>query len=184
MNQLRIIAGKHRSRKITFATVEGLRPTHNRIRETIFNWLQPVIENSDCLDAFAGSGAMGFEAISRGTKHTTFIDISQKVIDHLQRNAFQLQTTNADYYCCDFMQHNPIQNKQFDIVFLDPPFQKNILLEACHLLVSRDLLKPNAFITLEFSKNSIDINKLPKQWVIKKQKNTQTLSYMLCQFNP
>lgn len=76
-SELRIIGGTYRSRKIIFSEEPGLRPTHNRIRETVFNWLQDKIENSDCLDVFAGSGAMGFEALSRGAKHVTFIDISK-----------------------------------------------------------------------------------------------------------
>src|SRR3990167_9566270 len=80
LSELRIIGGQFRSRKIIFEEEAGLRPTHNRIRETVFNWLQPIIENSVCLDAFAGSGAMGFEAISRGAATVSFCDISPGVI--------------------------------------------------------------------------------------------------------
>src|SRR3990167_5794401 len=92
-----IIAGKFRSRKIIFFEESGLRPTHSRIRETLFNWLTPVIENSICLDVFAGSGALGFEAISRGAQHVTFCDTSRKVIYTLKENAEKLQITNADF---------------------------------------------------------------------------------------
>lgn|SRR3990167_7049149 len=180
-SELRIIGGTHRSRKILFEEELGLRPTHNRIRETVFNWLQPIIENRICLDAFAGSGAMGFEAISRGAKHVTFIDISKNAIQHLKQNAENLKINNADFYQCDFITVNPVQNKKFDVVFLDPPFQNNLLLKACELLASRALLNPNALIYLEFEKGSVDVSQLPKNWEVKKHKNTQTIEYALCE---
>ena len=97
-SQLRIISGLLRGRKINFEGENGLRPTHDRIRETVFNWLQPVIEKSDCLDVFAGSGAMGFEALSRGAKHVTFVDISKKAINNIQENAKRFGVENADFY--------------------------------------------------------------------------------------
>lgn len=178
-SELRIIGGKFRSRKIVFEAEMGLRPTHNRIRETAFNWLQNSIEHADCLDAFAGSGAMGFEALSRGAAHVTFCDISNNVIQQLKKNAAMLDIRNADFYQCDFILENPIKNKQFDLVFLDPPFQKKILLAACALLESRQLLKPNAHIYLECEKNSANISALPKQWIIEKHQSTKTIDYFL-----
>lgn len=180
VSTLRIIGGTFRSRKIFFTESGGLRPTHNRVRETVFNWLAPYVESSVCLDAFAGSGAMGFEALSRGAKHVTFCDISKTVIDTLQENAAILKINNADFLLCDFLQENKMQ-KKFDIVFLDPPFQKNILLQACELLESRDLLAPCALIYLEFQKNSVELSQLPKNWIIKKHQSTQTIEYALCQ---
>ncbi|MCX7125431.1 MAG: 16S rRNA (guanine(966)-N(2))-methyltransferase RsmD [Gammaproteobacteria bacterium] len=180
-SELRIIGGTYRSRKIIFSEEPGLRPTHNRIRETVFNWLQDKIENSDCLDVFAGSGAMGFEALSRGAKHVTFIDISKNAVNHLKQNSINLKITNADFYQCDFMLQNPVQNKKFDVVFLDPPFQNNLLLQACELLASRELLNPDALIYLEFEKSGVDISQLPKKWEIKKHKNTQMIEYLLAQ---
>ncbi len=180
-SELRIIAGKHRSRKIIFTEEEGLRPTHNRIRETLFNWLADYIENSVCLDIFAGSGALGFEALSRGAKHVTFCDISKNVINTLKENATRLQMTNAEFLQCDFMLQNAIQNKKFDIVFVDPPFQKKFILPACELLESRELLNPNALIYCEFEKNSVDLSLLPKNWTVKKHKDTRTIAYLLFQ---
>ena len=178
-SELRIIAGKFRSRKIIFSEEENLRPTHNRIRETVFNWLADTIENSVCLDAFAGSGALGFEALSRGAAHVTFCDISKNVMIHLKKNAETLKENNIDFINCDFILQNTIKNK-FDIVFFDPPFQKNILLRACELLASHELLNPNAQIYLEFQKNSVDLTQLPKNWHVKKHKQTQTIEYVLC----
>jgi 16S rRNA (guanine966-N2)-methyltransferase len=180
-SELRIIAGQLRSRKIIFFEEEGLRPTHSRIRETVFNWLNDVIENKICLDVFAGSGALGFEALSRGAKHVTLCDISRNVIHALKQNAETLKITNADFVIGDFILQNTIQNKKFDVVFVDPPFKKNLLLQTCELLESRDLLNAGAFIYLEFEKNSVDLTLLPKNWMIKKHKNTQTIEYLLCQ---
>jgi len=177
-SELRIIAGQFRSRKILFSEEAGLRPTHNRIRETVFNWLTPIIENSVCLDAFAGSGAMGFEALSRGAKHVTFCDISKTVIDTLQENAATLKIKNANFLLCNFLQENKMQ-KKFDIIFLDPPFEKNILLTACALLEIKNLLNPHAQIYLEFKKDSVDLSQLPKNWVVKKHNHTRTIEYGL-----
>lgn len=178
-SELRIIGGQYRSRKIIFEAEAGLRPTHNRIRETVFNWLQAVIENSCCLDVFAGSGAMGFEALSRGAKTVVFCDISKNVIHHLKQNAEQLNIVNADFYQCDFVSKNPVSEQQFDVVFLDPPFQKNLLIKTCELLEERNLLKTNALVYCEFQKGSVDITQFPKNWVVKKQQETQTIVYML-----
>lgn len=178
-SELRIIAGKFRSRKIIFFEEDSLRPTHNRIRETLFNWLAPVIENSVCLDVFAGSGALGFEALSRGAQHVTFCDTSKKVIHTLKENAEKLKIENADFLNIDFILQNSIQNKKFDIIFLDPPFKKNLLITACALLASRDLLNPGALIYFECEKDSIDFSPLPKNWMIKKHRHTQTIEYGL-----
>ncbi|HLB55876.1 MAG TPA: 16S rRNA (guanine(966)-N(2))-methyltransferase RsmD [Coxiellaceae bacterium] len=181
-SELRIIAGTFRSRKIVFFEEDGLRPTHNRIRETVFNWLADEIENKNCLDVFAGSGAMGFEAISRGAKQVTFCDISKIIIETIKKNAENLKITNADFIQCDFISQNALKNK-FDIVFIDPPFKKNLLLKACELLISRDLLNKNAVIYLEFEKNSVDLSQLPKNWVVKKHKSTKTVEYALYETN-
>ena len=180
-SELRIIAGKFRSRKITFTEEKGLRPTHNRIRETLFNWLGDTIENTVCFDVFAGSGALGFEALSRGAKKVTFMDISKNVIETLKDNAAKLAATNVDFINGNFILENTTKNTKFDIVFCDPPFKQNILIVACELLEARNLLNSRAFIYLEFEKNSVNISLLPKHWKIKKHKSTQTIEYLLCQ---
>lgn len=180
-SELRIIAGQFRSRKIIFFAEENLRPTHHRIRETVFNWLANDIENKNCLDIFAGSGAMGFEAISRSAKHVTFCDISKNVIETIKNNAANLKITNANFIQSDFILQNTIQNIKYDIVFIDPPFKKHLLLKTCELLTSRDLLNKNSLIYLEFGKNSVDLSQLPKNWIIKKHKSTRTIEYVLCE---
>ena len=131
MSQLRIIAGKFRSRKITFSEEIGLRPTHDRIRETVFNWLGKEVINAVCLDLFAGSGALGFEALSRGAKHTTFVDTNKNNINNLKLNAgnLKLEKNATDFINSDFQKLNLNQlcNK-FNIAFLDPPFKQNLIL--------------------------------------------------------
>src|SRR3990167_9651079 len=112
ISNLQIIAGKFRSRKITFTEAEGLRPTHSRIRETLFNWLSDIIENKVCFDIFAGSGALGFEALSRNAKHVTFMDVSKNIIYTLKENAEKLAIKNADFIHGDFILENTIQNKK------------------------------------------------------------------------
>lgn len=180
-SSLKIISGQFRSRKIVFFEEDELRPTHNRIRETLFNWLAHDIEHKHCLDIFAGSGALGFEALSRGAAHVTFCDSSKNVIETLKKNACDLKINHAEFIHTDFMLQNAVQNKKFDIIFIDPPFQKKKLLKTCELLETRELLNSHAFIYLEFEKNTVDLTQLPKNWVIKKHKNTQTIEYALCE---
>ena len=86
MGELRVIGGKWRGRKLRFSDIEGLRPTPDRVRETLFNWLMHDVQDANCLDLFAGSGALGFEALSRGAGHVTFVDQSRKIVDQLQKN--------------------------------------------------------------------------------------------------
>ena len=180
-NQLRIIGGKWRGRKLQFPSLPGLRPTPDRVRETLFNWLMHDIIDAHCLDLYAGSGALGFEALSRGAKKVTFMDISKNVIETLKDNAAKLAATNVDFINGNFILENTTKNTKFDIVFCDPPFKQNILIVACELLEARNLLNSRAFIYLEFEKNSVNISLLPKHWKIKKHKSTQTIEYLLCQ---
>lgn len=117
--QLTIIAGKFRHRSIHFIDTPDLRPTGARIRETLFNWLQPIIADKTCLDLFAGSGILGFEALSRGAKHTTFIEKNQQAAQQLKNNCQQLDITNANVVCGHYRSG---LNSQYNVVFLDPPY--------------------------------------------------------------
>ncbi len=101
-NKIRIIGGKWRGRKLKFVPITGLRPTPNRLRETLFNWLAPVIEGAICLDLFAGSGALGFEALSRGATHVVMVDKSPQVIRTLKENAKILGAENIEFICAEF----------------------------------------------------------------------------------
>lgn len=180
LSTLRIIAGKFRSRKIYFAEKTDLRPTQDRIRETVFNWLNPFMVDAVCLDLFAGSGALGFEALSRGAKHVTFADIDNQVIQTIKENASRLKIDidAADFLSVDF--HYKFKH-QFDIVFLDPPFKQDFISKSISFLEENDLLKPHAFIYLEFEKNGFNSTQLPATWRVKRHQKTKTLEYVLCE---
>ncbi|EKD91917.1 MAG: hypothetical protein ACD_29C00307G0004 [uncultured bacterium] len=183
MSQLRIIAGKLRSRKIIFTEALGLRPTHDRIRETLFNWLDKNIIDAICLDCFAGSGALGFEALSRGAKYVTFVDNNHKIIEQLKLNAKTLDVTknsieflNANFQDLYFTQY---KNK-FNIIFLDPPFKQNLVSTSIALIEKYNLLKANALVYIEFEINGFDLTQLPKNWKVRRRQHTKTIEYCLC----
>lgn len=149
-NFVRIIAGQWRSRRLPFPPIPGLRPTPDRVRETLFNWLAPHIHGTRCLDVFAGSGALGFEALSRGAAHAVFLDASRPVIDALVKNAQLLKTTDYETYCGDattWLSKRPTQ--PFDIVFLDPPYSLSLLGPCLTLLRDNQLLTEHAFVYVE-----------------------------------
>src|SRR3990167_1547126 len=177
-NTIRIIAGKYRSRRLHFPDVEGLRPTHDRIRETVFNWLQDGIVDSDCLDIFAGSGAFGFEAASRGANHIAMIDASREVVSALEKNKLLLKADNISIYHTKFQNINTAQLcKHYDIVFIDPPFaNEGLIEEAMAWLINHQLITSSSLIYVEAPLKNF---KLPDQCHIIKQGNTKTLQYFL-----
>lgn len=176
--KLRIIGGKWRGRKIAFPSSSGLRPTIGRIRETLFNWLSNYIEDTYCLDLFAGSGALGFEALSRGCAHVTFIDRSNNVIKALKQSAVFLNTANTEFVCQAFpFAIPPLKNSPFDVVFLDPPFYKGLINQATLWLEEANILAPEACIYIESEKN-ISLT-LPNNWEIYREKRTASLFYGL-----
>ena len=120
--EIRIIGGQWRGRKLKVPVVQGLRPTPDRVRETVFNWLMPVIHGAYCLDAFAGSGAFGFEALSRGAAHVVMVDSIPKVVQLLQETLGSLKADNADVYCAKVPQQLKPPTTRFNVVFLDDFF--------------------------------------------------------------
>jgi len=144
---VRIIGGEMRGRKLHFSTVAGLRPTLDRIRETVFNWLARDIAESRCLDLFAGSGALGFEAISRGAAQLTMVEASSKVTRDLKANCQLLKANNIKVINLEAKKFLQTTEQQFDLVFLDPPFGKGLLDETIQLLEPK--LNPNALIYIE-----------------------------------
>ncbi|WP_456373060.1 16S rRNA (guanine(966)-N(2))-methyltransferase RsmD [Thiolapillus sp.] len=150
-NSIRIIGGEFRGRRLTFASVPGLRPTADRLRETLFNWLQGEVQGTDCLDLFAGSGALGLEALSRGAAHVRLVDQSRVVARQLQQNLQQLGAQGrAEVMTGDALRLlRAGADRSFDLVFLDPPFAANCLPQACALLEENAWLKPRSWIYLE-----------------------------------
>lgn len=187
-NQLRIIGGQWRGRKLTFADVEGLRPSGDRIRETLFNWLTPYLEGANCLDLFAGSGSLGLEALSRNAAHTTLIDKSTAVTRQLQQHIKTLNCSRAEIIHADSMiwlndTGGQTPEKGFDIVFLDPPFADKQLNRCFELLQRPGLLNPSAVIYFEADLNT-SLPDLADNWILHRHKKTGQVQYGLVCTHP
>ena len=157
-HQLRIIGGEWRSRRLRFPAIDGLRPTLDRVRETLFNWLQHDIEGARVLDAFAGSGALGFEALSRGAREVIFLEKNPKAAIQLKENLQALGAGNAQVWAGDalvWLDQNP---EPYDLVFLDPPFGKELLQPA----LDRLTLLPGALVYVEHESNLTPV--FPAHW--------------------
>ncbi len=177
--RLRIVAGNWRSRLLDIAEVEGLRPTSERVRETLFNWLAPRIHGARCLDAYAGTGALGLEALSRGARSVTFVERSAVAAKQLRRNIDILDAPGASVYQQDaltFLQE--AETGPFDLVFLDPPFSDDLVEETCRLLESRRLLAADALVYIELPKQGVEA-RLPVGWRVQKNKTAGNVRYML-----
>jgi len=175
---VRIIAGYWRGRRLKVPDIKDLRPTPDRVRETLFNWLSPVISGARCLDLFAGSGVLGFEALSRGASYVEMVDQSAEVVNLLQNELAQFGADNANIYRAAVPdQLRPVE-KKFDIVFLDPPYDAKLLLPCCHYLEEKEYLSQSAYIYLEARENIKD-NDLPANWRLLKSKKAGQVHYYL-----
>ena len=180
--EVRIIAGLWRGRKLPVLTSQGLRPTGDRVKETLFNWLMPYIVGSRCLDCFAGSGALGFEALSRQAAQVTFVELENAVAQQLKKN---VQTLNCAERAQVINQNSlqflnqPQNQPHFDVVFLDPPFHFNLVEQAAALLHAHNWLRPQALIYLETEKDHAP--NLPPDWRLLKEKHSGQVSYRLYQ---
>jgi len=189
-NQLRIIGGQWRGRKLSFADGDGLRPTMDRVRETLFNWLQNEIVGARCLDMFTGSGALGLEALSRYAGEVVMIDKNPQAISMIHNNLKLLGADNAQLLKMDARDYlsnlssslqtaeGSIPPQKFDIVFLDPPFNKQLVEPFCQLLDKADCLSDQASIYIEIEKK-ISLPELPKNWKVVKEKKAGQLAYYL-----
>lgn len=153
-NTLRIVGGKWRSRRLRFVDAEGLRPTPDRVRETLFNWLQFEIPGAHCLDAFAGSGALGFEALSRGAASVVMMERQRPQYQALQQAATELGAEDARLLCGDAASllaspgdWRPLNG--FDVVFLDPPYNKGLVASTVSTLLRANLLHAGSLLYIE-----------------------------------
>lgn len=179
--QLRIIGGIWRSRKLTFIKASGLRPTSDRVRETLFNWLAPYIEGARTLDLFTGSGALSFEALSRGAVCATLLDVNSEVSDHLKIQLQQFDCEKATLVNQSALLYlKKLSEQPFDIVFLDPPFRQGLLEQCCTLLETNGWLNKNAWIYTE-SESSPSQFSLPTNWRLYKEKKAGHVYYALWQ---
>lgn len=186
-NEVRIIGGKWRSRKIQFPTVAGLRPTPNRIRETLFNWLVPYIQDARCLDLFTGSGALGFESLSRGAAYALCLEKNREAYQILHKNAerlkaddMEIREKDAVVWLAEPSQQSLNSNTFFDIIFVDPPYALKALSKCFALLEAQTWLKINTLIYFE-SDVPIELLTLPNTWKILKKKKAGSVYYYLTQ---
>jgi len=176
---IRLISGKWRGKKLLVKNLAGLRPTTNRTKETLFNWLMHDIRDANCLDCFSGSGSLGFEALSRFAKHAQLIEQNSSVIKQLQTNALQLNAKNIAIFegdCIKFLQQTASQH--FNIVFVDPPFNKGLIEPCCQLLEKNGHLSENSLIYIEMEADLSRLT-LPKNWTLLKEKKTKQVIYRL-----
>jgi 16S rRNA (guanine966-N2)-methyltransferase len=180
-NSLRIIGGQHRGRRLQFVAPEGLRPTTDRVRETLFNWLQNRIQGARVLDLFAGSGALGFEAASRGAREVVLVEMNRQVCEVLRQNAVLLDSPDVDIKVQQrdarkFLQQSG--GSSFNIVFLDPPFRQNLLQPVIERLESNGWLSDDALIYIEQGSDEAEAV-LPENWQLLKEKNAGQVRYQL-----
>lgn len=182
-NQLRIIGGEWRGRKLRFPDAPNLRPTPDRVRETIFNWLMPVIHGARCLDLFAGSGALGLEALSRGAAYATFVDSHVKVTRAIKSHLDTLDANDkAKVIQLDGTKYLQTEATQFDVVFLDPPYQSDFMAKVIPLLENNGWLASHALLYLEIEHKK-SLPELPQNWQKLKEKSAGDVSYYLFQRN-
>ena len=182
-NSIRIIGGSWRGRRISFPDFPGLRPTPDRVRETLFNWLQNSVVGARCLDLFAGSGALGIEALSRGAGQAVFVEQTPAVCRVLQQTLESLKATaNARIMEMGAARYLRSPVEPFDIVFLDPPFGRNALAEYIPLLEAGGWLKPAGLVYLENERESA-LPQLPPHWELLKSKSAGQVGYHLLRAN-
>ncbi|MEN8204627.1 MAG: 16S rRNA (guanine(966)-N(2))-methyltransferase RsmD [Pseudomonadota bacterium] len=176
-NQVRIIAGCWRGRKLSFAPVAGVRPTPDRVRETLFNWLNPVIRGARCLDLYAGSGALGIEAASRGASSVVLVDSDPQVVARLREQLKLLDASQVEVVQSSVEGWLSAPAEPFDIVFLDPPFRKNLLPDCIHALEHGGWLAADARVYIE-AENSLQ-PELPENWELTRSKRAGQVGYHL-----
>lgn len=176
---LRIIGGNWRSRKISFPDIEAIRPTPDRVRETLFNWLQFDIAGARCLELYAGSGILGMEALSRGASAVTAVERDRLAARHIQRNFENLGAAPAAAHVIEASAFDYLSGSAdvWDIAFLDPPFDSDEFTRILPLVDAR--LEANALMYLE-SRNPIDPAILPARFNIHRRKRAGQVHYMLC----
>jgi 16S rRNA (guanine966-N2)-methyltransferase len=180
MNTLRVIGGKWRGRKLPFVNSDGLRPTTDRVRETLFNWLMMDIQGARCLDLFAGSGLLGFEALSRGASHVVMLDSARKVVQQLKATRDILAAEHVRFQQIDALQFiATYSGKPFDIIFIDPPFHQQLVAKTLASLRAQKILAKDGLIYVEQEKKLALPEDLSPWEVIKTQSVGQVDSFLL-----
>ncbi|MBZ9611246.1 16S rRNA (guanine(966)-N(2))-methyltransferase RsmD [Rheinheimera maricola] len=179
--EVRVISGKWRGRKLAVLDAAGLRPTTDRVKETLFNWLMHDISGAIVLDCFAGSGSLAIEALSRFAAKATLVERDTVVARHLQQNLQKLQCDNAQVVnqdCLSWLSGHATQ--QFSVVFIDPPFRQGLALDCCQALEQQQWLTQDALVYLETEKELL-LTAVPANWRLIKEKIAGQLAYRLYQ---
>jgi 16S rRNA (guanine966-N2)-methyltransferase len=178
--KLRIIGGRWRGRRLSIPEAEGLRPTPDRVRETLFNWLQPYIAGASCLDLFAGTGALCLEALSRGAGQVVMVEKNAHVVESLRQHVAMLQAVNAGVVhadAVDFLRQTP---QPFDIIFLDPPFKSDLIAPCAELVETNGWIKRGGLVYVE-APSQVDVLPLPATWELIHSKKAGQVGYHLAQ---
>ena len=182
---IRVISGQVRGRKLPVKNVEGLRPTTDRIKETVFNWLMQDTRDATVLDCFAGSGGLGFEALSRFAKSTTFIELDASAAKQIEQNISTLKLENAQVKHTNSLSYleQKNTNSPFNLVFVDPPFRKNLAQSSCDLLENNQWLSEDALIYVEVETELSSFSQ-PDNWLLIKEKKAGQVFCRLYQRQP
>ena len=177
--QVRIIGGQWRGRKLSFPAADGLRPTGDRIRETLFNWLADSILDASCADLFAGSGALGLEALSRGARYCDFVDNSGTALAHIRDHLSVLGACGkSSCHPGAALQFLQTAGTPYDIVFVDPPFQQQLVAPTCAALAQMNLLAPDARVYVEMAASAPPPG-VPPEWNLYREKVAGGVIYRL-----
>jgi 16S rRNA (guanine966-N2)-methyltransferase len=177
--RLRIIAGEWRGRHIAVPSAPGLRPTPDRVRETLFNWLQGIVPGARCLDLFAGAGGLGFEAASRGAARVVMVESAPGVAAHLREQVQRLDAGNRiEVVADDALRYLRRCNETFDLVFLDPPFQGDLLSRSLAILAEGRCLRPEARVYVEYAASG-DPPALPEGWHVAREGRAGDSAHLL-----
>ena len=184
MGEVRVIAGLWRGRKLSVLNAEGLRPTTDRVKETLFNWLMMDVANARCLDCFAGSGSLGIEALSRQAQAVVFLEKFANAAQQLKKNLASLKTDKSTVINTDTLTYLSQKNstEPFEIIFIDPPFHHNFVPQVLTLLQQNNWLAENALIYVETEKNHPPLL-LAENWQIIKEKSAGMVTSRLIQVN-
>ena len=180
---IRIIGGKWRGRRLDVAEGEGLRPTPNRVRETVFNWLRPWLAGARCLDVTAGTGSLCLEALSQGAASAVMVEQASGPAKILSNNLAILGAEHARVVRSDALKFLQGPAEPFDIVFLDPPFKSELIARCAELLEQRGWLKPEALIYIE-APATVKTLAIPETWGLIRSKVTGQVGYHLARRNP
>ena len=180
--EIRIIGGKWKGKKIYFDLNDDLRPTPDRAKETLFNWLGQDLNKMYCLDLFSGTGALGFEAFSRGAEKVTFVEKNKEYLQKIKKVYLEMsEKADCNFFCAEcleWIQSNSFETK-YDLIFIDPPFNKNLIHDLLAAILEKELLSKNGKIYFEFEKK-LDLE-IPGSLSLKKKKNLGKKSYVLAE---